>query len=137
MKRKIISLFTLFLTVLFSAAAFFGCNKETVRLDGDYVVITAADAEGGTTLLAYMQKLQEDGKLTFKVEDGMVTEIDGKKNAADFSSCWMLYTSDTNASNEAWGTVEYEEKVYGSAVLGAESLVIVKGETYIWWYQTF
>ena len=49
----------------------------------------------------------------------------------------MLYTSDSENANEAWGIVEYEGKNYGSATLGAESLPVKSGAIYIWWYQSF
>jgi Ca2+-transporting ATPase len=66
-----------------------------------------------------------------------VNEMNGKKNAADFSSCWMLFTSDAEMANTEWGTVEYEGETLGSAILGAESLVVEKGEIYLWVYQSF
>jgi len=139
MKRKIISLFTLICIALFTACIFVGCKKEkeAVKLDGDYVLIEAEESADGKTLLAYMQELQANGKLNFALENGMVTSIDGKQNKADYSACWMLYTSDSENANDAWGIVEYEEKEYGSAVVGAESLIVKAGELYIWWYQSF
>lgn len=137
MKRKLISIFTLIFTVFLTAALFVGCKKEPVTLNGDFVVITAEEDADGKTLLAYMNELKEEEKLSFEISDGMVTSIDGKSNAADFSACWMLYTSDSENANEAWGVVEYEDKSYGSATLGAESLIVKEGEVYIWWYQTF
>jgi hypothetical protein len=49
----------------------------------------------------------------------------------------MLYTSDAENSNSAWGTVEYDGKEYGSAVSGAETLKIKADQLYIWVYQSF
>ena len=114
----------------------FGCKKP-VKLDGDYVVITAQSVEDCDTLLAYMEKLQRDGKLSFTVTNGMVTAIDGKANDADYNPCWMLYTSDAENANGAWGTVEYDGKQYGSATLGAGELPVKENCVYIWWYQSF
>ena len=48
---------------------------------------------------------------------------------------WMLYTDDSENSNTAWGQIEYDGKIYGSAALGAGELVIKDGLTYIWYYQ--
>ena len=84
-----------------------------------------------------MEMLREDGKIEFAISGGMVTEINGKANTADFSSCWMLYTSDAELSNTEWGTVSYEENSYGSAIVGAEALPVVNGEIYVWAYQSF
>lgn len=137
MKHKIISFFSLILTLLMTAYVFVGCKKTPVKLDGDYIVITAEEAAEGKTLLAYMNELKAQDKLSFELKDGMVTSINGKANAADFSSCWMLYTSDSENANEAWGIVEYEEKNYGSAIVGVEILPVKSGEIYIWWYQSF
>lgn len=137
MKRKFLSFFTLIFTLLFTAFVFVACKKDPVKLDGDYIVITAEEDAEGKTLLAYMNDLKAQEKLSFELANGMVTNINGKANAADFSSCWMLYTSDSENANEVWGVVEYEGKNYGSAMLGAESLPVKSGEIYIWWYQSF
>ena len=69
--------------------------------------------------------------------DGMITSINGIENPADFSSCWMLYTSDVENSNTAWGTVEYQGVKYGSAISGAETLKIKPDQLYIWVFQSF
>jgi hypothetical protein len=67
----------------------------------------------------------------------MITSINGIENPADYSSCWMLYTSDEDNANAAWGTVEYEGKEYGSAISGAETLKIKADKLYIWVYKSF
>lgn len=135
MKRVLVTVFT-FLFTLFSAIALVGCQKP-VTVDGEYVVIVAKDVSADTTLLEYMETLQSEGELSFTVENGMITSIDGKENADDFSSCWMLYTSDTECSTAEYGTVEYDGKTYQSAIFGAETLALKEGETYLWAYVTF
>ena len=137
MKRKIMSFVTLICTVILTACCLVACKKKAVKLDGDYVVITATKEADGKTLLAFMEELKAENKLAFEISGGMVTSINGKANAGNYSVCWMLYTSDSENANEAWGVVEYAEKQYGSAMLGAEKLIIKEGETYIWWYQSF
>ncbi len=137
MQRKIISIFTFICTLLLSACCLVACKKEAVKLDGDYVVITATKDADGKTLLAFMEELKADGELSFEMGNGMVTSLNNIANKADYSACWMLYTSDSENANEAWGIVEYEEKQYGSATLGAERLTVKEGEIYIWWYQSF
>ena len=120
-----------------------GCKSELLVIkDSDtYIVIkTTQEAMGDKTdmlLIEYMETLKEKGQLEFKVENGMITSINGIDNPADFSSCWMLYTSDEANANASWGTVEYEGKQYGSAVSGAETLKIKADQLYIWVYKSF
>lgn len=120
-----------------------GCKSEPLVIkDSDtYIVIKTTEEalEGKTDLLLidYMQTLKEKEGLEFAISDGMITSINGIDNPADYSSCWMLYTSDPELSNSAWGTVEYEGVEYGSAVSGAEALTVKAGQLYIWVYQSF
>ena len=110
----------------------------TVVKEENTVVITVEELEGACTLLALMEELQEEGKLTFTVDlTGMVQSMEGKANPADWSACWMLYTSDKELSNTEWGTIEYESTMYASAIVGAESLTVSVGEYYIWAYVSF
>lgn len=101
------------------------------------VVIIPKEKVGELNLIDYMETIRMNGGFTFEMENGMVTSVNGKANAADFSSCWMLYTSDAEFSNAEWGTIEYEGKALGSAVVGAESLPVETDEVYIWEYVTF
>lgn len=132
MQRKIISFFTLLLTVFLSATVFFSCKEDTVE---PVVIKTGETVTEDTTLLAYMTELENAGELDFELKDGMVTELNGKANTAN--SFWMLYTSDTANANADWGSYEYEGQTLGSATLGAETLIIAKSTVYIWVYQSF
>lgn len=120
-----------------------GCKSEALVIkDSDtYIVIkTTGEAMGDETdmlLIDYMEALKEKGELEFAVSDGMITSINGIDNPADFSSCWMLYTSDEENANAAWGTVEYDGKQYGSAISGAEALKIKPDQLYIFVFQSF
>ena len=120
-----------------------GCHSEPLVIkDSDtYIVIkTTQEAIGGKTdmlLVDYMQQLKDKGELEFEMADGMITSINGIANPIDYSSCWMLYTSDEANSNAAWGTVEYQGNLYGSAVAGAETLKIKADQLYIWVYKSF
>lgn len=137
------------LAVLLFAGILTGCqgaplvsNEPLVIKDSDtYIVIkTTQEAMGDKTemlLIEYMEILKEKGELEFKVANGMITSINGIDNPADYSSCWMLYTSDETLSNVSWGTVEYEGKQYGSAVSGAETLKIKPNQLYIWVFKSF
>ena len=120
-----------------------GCKEEPLVIkDSDtYIVIkTTAESLGGKTdmlLIDYMNELVQKGELTCTIADGMITSINGIENPADYSSCWMLYTSDAENANASWGTVEYEGVEYGSAISGAETLKIKADQLYIWVFKSF
>ena len=112
-------------------------KAEILSKTDTMVVVQVNETEGFATLLDAMTYLKDEGKLTFELSGGMVSSIEGKTNPADWSACWMLYTSDKEMSNIEWGTVVYDGNTYGSAILGAESLQVSAGEYYIWSYDTF
>ena len=134
-----------FLTLLATFCAIITCcfiaacrDNEPIKVDENTVIITASDSSfefENKTLKDYMEYLQDNEKLTFSISNGMVTTINGKSNTNN--SYWMLYTSDSENANQAWGTFEYEDSIYGSAILGADSLIVKKDCIYIWAYQTF
>lgn len=115
--------------------------ETNLIITNDHVIIKitqeALDGATDMTLMDYMTKLKEKGDLEFSISDGMITSINGIDNPADYSSCWMLYTSDADNANAAWGTVEYEGKEYGSAISGAEALKLKADQLYIWVYKSF
>ena len=143
MKRKIYLFVTFLLTLAISVFSFVACDKEgsakaeIVSKMDTMVVIKVNETEGFATLLDAMEYLKSEGELTFEITDGMVSSIEGKANPADWSACWMLYTSDAEMSNTEWGTVTYDGNTYGSAILGAESLEVSAGAYYVWSYDTF
>ena len=128
------------LTVIVIAVCSVACNVVTDNVEGsDIAVITVSsdvlEITSTTTLLDYMNELKSKGKISFSMADGMITEINGK--SAGGNVYWMLYTDDAELSNEAWGTYEYQQKTYLSAIYGAESLVVKEGATYVWHLQAF
>ena len=136
--KRLITALLVVITCFFAIS----CVKPTVvKSDEDTIVITADSnyfaITDETKLIDYMNKLKADGLLDFVIADGMITAIAGKENPADFSSCWMLYTSDTELSNSAWGILEVDGVTYSSAISGATDLTIKDGEVYIWAYVTF
>ena len=120
-----------------------GCKEEPLVIeDSDtYIVIkTTEESLNGRTdmlLIDYMNELVQKGELTCTIRDGMITSINGIENPADYSSCWMLYTSDVENANTGWGTVEFEGVEYGSAISGAEVLKIKPDQLYIWVFKSF
>ena len=141
MKKFLTNTLALCLAIL--AFMVLGCSKErfVLKETDTFIVITVSPKQmqiaENTTLIDYMQSLKADGALNFELTSGMISSINGIENPADWSSCWMLYTDDTENANAAWGEVEYQEKIYGSSIFGAEELKIKDGCVYIWVYQAF
>ena len=119
------------------------CQSEKLVIkDSDtYIVIKTTEKaiNGATemTLMDYMTTLKDKGELEFAISNGMITSINGIDNPVDYSSCWMLYTSDEENANVAWGTIEYDGAEYGSAISGAETLKVKPDQLYIWVYKSF
>ena len=151
MKRKLLSLL-LMVSCLTGASACsfpFGQDKVSVSFTEevkmatvelateDMVAIRVLEVEADNTLLNLMVQLKSEGVIDFTLDNGMITSINGKANPADWSYCWMLYTSDDEMSNTEWGELEYQGEKLGSAVVGADFLPAVEGEVYVWYYQAF
>ncbi len=133
MKKRLMLILLCIATVL--SVCLFGCNSGKVDATAERVAITVKTDDKDETLLEYMEDLQEDGKLTYTVDKGMITKLNGVSNT---TNCyWMLYTSDTANANTAWGTCEYNGETLGSSTLGAESLIVKDGCVYVWVYTKF
>ncbi len=131
MKRKLISFITLLATLLVSFFCLVACGDTA-----EPVAITVSQTVAeNTTLLEVMQEKKRAGELDFQMENGMLVQIGETKNGTN--SYWMLYTTDKENANEQWGTFEWKGETLGSAILGADTLVVKQGETYVWVYQTF
>ncbi len=151
MRRFVIPVFSLLLALLAGVSS--ACNTTanvevypssvSVSIDRDeqnqaqIVAFTFSNTafEGEVTLLQIMEEMQSEQAFTYKIGNGMVTEICGRANTN--SSYWMLYTSDEEFSNSAWGTMEYAGQTLGSAIVGAGSLLVDGEKAYVWSYQTF
>ena len=155
MKRKILAfLLTLVLSFGFTACDAFGLFGNSTNdlstsvsaekiatveaVSEDVIAIQILKASDGEKLLDIMQQLKGQKALDFQTDgSGMLKSINGKENAADWSYCWMLYTSDTEFSNREWGTYTYQDKELGSAIFGAEQLPATVGKVYVWVYKKF
>ena len=147
MKRKINYLVSLLACFVVSLCMLTGCSlfskvfgpadATVVETTETCVVIKVEKAQENQMLLDVMKSLQEQEKLTYTLSGTMIQGINGKENPADFSSCWMLYTSDAEMANADWGTYTYNDAVYGSAIVGADTLPVIDGAYYIWVYTTF
>ena len=134
MKMRVVLSLIICVLMLFSMAC---VNTDAVpAVDGDYVILSVAEAEDCTNLIDYMNKIKGGETLTsFEIADGMITIINGKK--ASGTIYWMLFTDDAEYSNEQWGTVVVNGVTYYSATMGAESLPVKAGATYVWYAQDF
>ena len=143
MKRKCISLVSFMATLILTFCVLVGCaprgevTGKIVETTDTLVVMQVEQTNGAATLFDLMAALQEEGELSYTLSGTMIQSINGKENPADFSSCWMLYTSDTEMANNEWGTYTYNDAVYGSAIVGADAVRVVDGAYYIWVYTTF
>ncbi len=126
----------LFACLLLICTLLLSCGRAApVKIDGDYAVITISEEriEQGTTLKEYMDLLVADGTLEYEIDNGMITSIGGV--LAGDGKYWILFTDDPDYSVTAWGECMYGDVVYGSASLGAESILVKAGCTYIWHLQ--
>ena len=142
MKRKLISFISLLVAVLLSVFSLVSCGggtatAEVVEATDTLVVIRVNETDEAVTLFDVMEELQKENVLQFDLDGTMLKSLSGKQNAADFSSCWMLYTSDGKMSNGEWGTYDYRGTLCGSAILGGDALIVSAGEYYVWEYTTF
>ena len=146
MKRKTNIFFSLLLSLV-CALCLFACDRKDksnlkctlVESTQTRVVISVEEQGLNCTLLDCMEMLRQsqDNDFTFTFTNGMITSINGVENPADFSHCWMLYTSDAEMANAAWGTTEYDGQTLGSAVVGVNALDVISGAIYVWVYTAF
>ncbi len=135
---KLVALLFALLTLTFSLVACKGGDDGIRKLTGEdkYLLITVGeDAEGN--LLSLMQQKAAEGEFAFTEAGGMITSINGIENPADWSYCWMLYTTDSDYANKQYGQIKLGKTVYTSAALGAEALPVKGGEKYLWVYVAF
>lgn len=141
--KKFLSIICIIFITIAILISLYSCQSKnaefTVIKETDtYIVIPIPEEQTEDMLLIdYMQSLKDEGSLDFDISNGMITSINNIENASDFSSCWMLYTSDKDNSSTAWGSVEYNGTECGSSVLGAETLKVKPGTLYIWVYKSF
>lgn len=142
MKKFLVTFLVLAISILCLFAV--ACKEKeplVIKESDTYIVIKVSSEQkeitNNLTLLEYMQSLKADGQLEFVVSGGMITSINNIENPSDWSKCWMLYTSDTENSNNAWGEIDYNGNIYGSANFGAERLIVKENALYIWVFKAF
>ena len=143
MKRKFLSLVIILLVLTCVLCSFAGCKPtnsakaQVLQSTENILVINVTEVYGEVTLLDVMNNLKEQGEIDFTIVGGMIVSVNGVENTPDYSACWMLYTSDSEMANIGWGTIEYQNSVYGSAIVGADSLPVIVNGIYIINYQIF
>ncbi|MBE7084888.1 MAG: hypothetical protein E7368_02400, partial [Clostridiales bacterium] len=103
MKRKIISIFTLLLAVVFSAFFLLSCDKKEVgkvkasvlEKKESVLVIRVEEAEESATLLDVMHYLREEGDITFTSQSTQygqsIVSINRVKGGVMDNPCWLAY----------------------------------------------
>ncbi|MBE7085473.1 MAG: hypothetical protein E7368_05415 [Clostridiales bacterium] len=149
MKRKITSIFTLLLAVVFSAFFLLSCDKKegnegvsvqahVVERSETLLVIQVDKTEGEATLYDVMYYLKEEGKITFESQSSKygqsIVSINRVKGGVMDNPCWLAYTSDTDEANAslAWGGYEYQGQMLGSCNFGMSSMPVKAGCLYVW-----
>lgn len=117
-------------------------EEYTAEVSEGLVVFTAPEIHGELSLREYFDGLVDEGIITYTLEGGMVSSINGVSNTSDFSSCWMFYSDLIELDgviygNTEWGTYEYEGKTLASCANGVETMPVVEGFTYAAVYETF
>ncbi len=108
--------------------------RATVESTDTQVIILVEAVDGDVKLIDVMEQLQEAGKLAFTTNgQGMVQQINGKANAADWSKYWALYISDAELSDMSYG-IEWNGQQLGFSNFGAEALSVEAGGVYVWQY---
>lgn len=138
MKRKITTFLTILLVSIMSLFAFTGCDSEKVSVQAQNlsttqttVVIKITQTDGKATLLDAMEYLKEQNQLSYQLDgQNMITTIND--NSASGNSFWALYTSDSEMANLDWGTFDYQGQVIGSAIVGANALIVATDCIYVW-----
>lgn len=140
--KKFSKIFAAVLAVAILTAAFAACNGyNAVKETEDVVAITVSSkvmSLEGKNLVDYLNKLQSDDKISYEASDGYINTVNGK--TADYAkdkTSWMIYTSDEEMGNAAWGTYEFEGKTYYSAVVGINDYPLVEGTVILFAFCRF
>lgn len=152
MKRKF-TFISFLLTILTVAVCFVACNKSgetTAKLESstaDQIVMTIEETDGNANAFDALKSLRNQDLLSFDYTESVygayITSINGKAEQVIESTLnsakgysWALYTSDMEYAYSQ-PTVTYLDTVCGKSSVGASSITVKKGETYIWVYEYY
>ena len=139
---KKLSTLLLVACLLFCSIFTISCNNNgtvkatLVSVSEDTIVIKVTEVSGNATLIQALNSVKGDN-FNYEISGGMITSVNGVQNKADWSYCWMIYTNDTDFSNNTWGSVNYNDIICGSAILGAEDLPLTANCYYVIDYTYF
>lgn len=139
MKKTFIKTLTAIMAVvivLSCVLAFTACVNDRIQLTDTAVFVTVGTKYMSNlkdkTLKDYLDVLVEKELISYEAVGGMVITINGK--TADYAkdkTSWMIYSNDSENTDEAWGTYENEGVTYASTTKGIEELPIKDGCTYV------
>lgn len=153
MKRKIISLITLAITLMLSVCCLVSCQKsgETKAIlqsaTEDQIVMSIEETDGNANAFDALKSLRNQDLLSFdytmSTYGAFITSINGKANAVSESTAnsskgysWTLYTSDMENAYDT-KTVTIGNTVCGESAFGASGLTVKEGELYVWVYAYY
>ena len=138
-QQKILIVVAIVALLAVSCFAFAACGKKYVQ-QKDTAVYFTVDKDvmanvDGKTLQDYMDALVKKDQLTYSGDstayDLMINTVNDIKADANKGEYWFLYSDDDEYSNGDWGTYDLNGKTYKSTTLGASSLPIKIGCTYV------
>ena len=152
--KKYAKIITAILIVSMLSLALFACinpdsDKEgkmtLVLLDGDnaqeYVIDLSKLPSGNsqTGLIAVLDYLQKEGRLTYSVDGTLLTQVgDLKNNAAENTWIWLYTDVEADINVTEWAVqTTYKGKTYTDSGVGASQMSIKNGCTIIITYMIY
>ena len=139
MKKRLVALFL----VVVSAITLLACAGGAVKAKVDYstqteTVITVVEADGTATLIDAMKALKDEGKLVYESSTSQYGEMINTIGSltAEGTYYWALYTTDAEVANTDMA-VTVNGTTFYSAMVGASSLTVKAGESYLWRHESW
>ena len=139
-QQKILIVVAIVALLVVSCFAFAACGKKYVQ-QKDTAVYFTVDKDvmanvDGKTLQDYMDALVKKDQLTYSGDSTayglMINTVNDIKADANKGEYWFIYSDDEENTTTEWApAIEFEGKTYKSTTLGASSLPIKIGCTYV------
>lgn len=116
-----------------------GSQQQTYPITvntAELVAFTAPDEFATISLKEYLDGLVTAEKLSYTIQSGMITSINGTENISETNkgSYWMIYSDLLELDGVTYAnptyTYDYNGKVLASCTFGAESMPVIAGYTY-------
>jgi hypothetical protein len=137
--KKSIVLWIILIVQLFTLTA---CSKNptiTDKMIADkvaYVMEITDEVAEGVTLYEYIIE-DEEYKKVFSFEGITIVGVNGLRNNWNMRKYWVPYNDNPLYSDGKLGEVTYNGKVYKSACVGIDEIIVKKGDTFIWYYRKY